>query len=243
MNSKSLNPKVLLLTYAFPPLQASESFLSVKAFAKIKSFDIDVLTINSKKIGYAMDYSLDNYVKTNFSKIYRSNPPNWINKMVFRILRYVPGFPDRFRFFNRQLFKKALEIDITGYDLIVTWSTWHSIHMVGAKIKNKFPSIKWLAHFSDPWADNPFITRFFASSPYNLSQYFLEKSVINNADAINFTTHRSRMLVMKKYPPFWINKTYVTPHSYDKSLYQTKKEKVVNDKFIVNYLEHNIINK
>ena len=44
-----------------------------------------------------------------------------------------------------------------------------------------------------------------------------------NADAINFTTNLARMLVMKKYPASWINKTYITPHSFDYSLYQKNK--------------------
>ena len=232
MSSKSLNRRVLLLTYAFPPLQASESFLSVKAFAKIKSFDIDILTIDASEIGYAMDYSLENYVKTNFGKIHLVTPPAWIKKRTFKILRYIPGFPDRFRFFNKQMFKKAVEIDVANYDLIVSWSKWHSIHMVASKIKNNFPSIRWLAHFSDPWSDNPFLTRFIG---YKSSQYFLEKNVLKNADAINFTTHRSRMLVMKKYPFDWLNKTYVTPHSYDKALYKSTNEKHINDKLIINY--------
>ena len=233
MNRKSVNQKVLLLTYAFPPLQASESFLSVKAFAKINSFDIDILTIDATNIGYALDYSLESYVGKNFGKIHRADPPSWITKKVFKILRYVPGFPDRFRYFNNQMYKKVLEINVENYDLIISWSTWHSIHMVARRIKNNFPNIRWLSHLSDPWADNPFLTKIIG---YKASQYFLERRVLSSADAINFTTNRARMLVMKKYPLAWINKTYVTPHSYDESLYDFKKLEVKSDKLIVNYL-------
>ena len=64
----------------------------------------------------------------------------------------------------------------------------------------------------------------------------MTKNVLKNADAINFTTHRSRMLVMKKYPFDWLNKTYVTPHSYDKALYKSTNAKHINDKLIINYL-------
>ena len=100
MINKSSSKKILLLTYAFPPLQAPESFLCVKALAKIQSHDIDVLTIDVSKIGYARDESLENYVNDNFGKIYRAKPSRWINKKSFKILRFLSFFPDRFRFFN-----------------------------------------------------------------------------------------------------------------------------------------------
>ena len=233
MFDQSANKRVLLLTYAFPPLQASESFLSVKAFARINSYNIDILTIDSTNIGYALDYSLESYTSEHFGNIYRAQPPKWITKKAFKFLRYVPGFPDRFRFFNNQMFKKALEIKAEDYDLIVSWSTWHSIHIVAEKLKTKFPSIRWLAHLSDPWADNPFLTKIIG---YKASQYLLERNILSKADAINFTTNRSRMLVMQKYPSSWINKTYVTPHSYDDRLYSPSHKKNNNNKLIINYL-------
>jgi len=234
MNSKSVKHRALLITYAFPPLQASESFLCVKAFAKIETYDIDILTINPSEIGYDMDYSLENYTSANFSKVYRVETPKWINKKVFKVLRYVPGFPDRFRFFNKSIIEKTKELDIDSYDLIISWSTWHSIHIVASKIKKNYPSVKWLAHLSDPWADNPFLTRYIG---YKASQYFLEKKVLSSADSINFTTNRARMLVMKKYPKSWIDKTFVTPHSYDKSLYvaNNQKEKK-SEQLVISYL-------
>ena len=100
MINKSSSKKILLLTYAFPPLQAPESFLSAKGLAKIQSYEVDVLTIDSSMIDYAKDKSLKNYVKDNFGKIYRAKPSKWINKNSFKFLRFVSFFPDRFRFFN-----------------------------------------------------------------------------------------------------------------------------------------------
>ena len=233
MNNESSPKKILLLTYAFPPIQAPESFLSVKALAKIKTHDIDVLTIDNSLIGYAIDNSLENYVKKNFGKVYRATPPKWVNNKSFKILRYMSFFPDRFRFFNNQLYKKSLEINVKNYDLIISWSQWHSIHLVAHRIKKKYPLLPWVSHLSDPWSDNPFLTKFWG---YKASQYFLEKRVIKNSDAINFTTNLARKLVMKKYPILWMNKTYVTPHSYDLSLYKDTSNNNEKTKLVISYI-------
>jgi glycosyltransferase involved in cell wall biosynthesis len=225
-------PKILLITYAFPPLQAAESFLSLKALSKVESHTIDILTIDVSEIGLALDDSLEDYSLRCFGNIYKVTPPSWVTSKVFAKMRYFSFFPDRFRFFNKIMYKKAVEIDITSYDLVISWSQWHSVHLVALKLKKEFPSIPWLAHLSDPWADNPFLAKF---PGYRASQFFSERSIIKNADAVNFTTNLARMLVMKKYPVSWINKTYITPHSFDKTLYP--KNIIKNrDAAVINYL-------
>ncbi len=217
---------LLLLTYAFSPHQAPEAFLAAKSLSKINHYTVDVLTLDYDDLGISIDNSINNYVDKNFGKIFRVKPPSWISKSVFNFLRYISHFPDKFRIFNNLIFKKAVDIDVNEYDAIITWSQSHSIHLAALKIKKKFPKLPWIAHLSDPWADNPFLLRYLG---YKFIQLPLEKKVIKNADAVNFTTNLTRMLVMKKYPKGWINKTYVTPHSYDSSLYSPISENVIGN--------------
>ena len=231
MLNRPNSKKVLLLTYVFSPLQAAESFLSAKALSKINSYTVDVLTLDYDNIDIAIDDSLSNYIQKGFGKIYRVKTPSFINAKVFSFLRYVSFFPDRFSFFNKYMFKEAVNINVDNYDAIISWSQWHSIHLVAFKIKKKFPSLPWMAHFSDPWSSNPFLSRFFG---YKLLQYPLERKVIKYADSINFTTDLTRKITMDSYPKKWINKTYVTPHSYDPSLYGRANTES-NDKLIVSY--------
>ena len=111
MKLNSEPKKVLLLSYAFSPLQAAESYLSAKALSNIDSYTIDVLTVEHEKLGMSIDNSLSEYTKNNFGRIYRTLSPFWINKKIFKLLRYISFFPDRFRFFNRSIFKKFIDID------------------------------------------------------------------------------------------------------------------------------------
>lgn len=229
--STTRSNKLLLLTYAFSPLQAPEAFLAAKSLSKINKYKVDVLTLDYCDLGISIDTSLNNYVKENFGKIYRIKPPSWINKKSFNFIRYISHFPDKFSVFNNLIIKKAIAINVYEYDAIITWSQSHSIHLAALKIKNKFPNLPWIAHLSDPWADNPFLLRYFG---FRTIQKPLEKKVIKNANALNFTTNLTRMMVMKKYPEDWINKTYVTPHSYDLSLYDSNNKKN-DDKFKIAY--------
>lgn len=100
-------------------------------------------------------------------------------------------------------------------DRLLTFGEPMSDHLVGKRLRSKL-SIPWIAHFSDPWVDNPFRKYFFLSKWINRC---LEKSVIRDADSIVFTSEETLELVMKKYPESWRSKAYVVAHGYQTDLY------------------------
>ncbi|NOS54698.1 MAG: glycosyltransferase family 4 protein [Cyclobacteriaceae bacterium] len=69
-------------------------------------------------------------------------------------------------------------------DRIITTGPPHSIHLIGLKLKEKNPSLKWVADFRDPWSewdllDTLSLTRLARSRHKNL-----EKKVLTMADRI-----------------------------------------------------------
>jgi glycosyltransferase involved in cell wall biosynthesis len=90
-----------------------------------------------------------------------------------------------------------------------------SDHLVGLRLKKRL-GVPWVAHFSDPWADNPFRAGQFIANWINRR---LEGRVIEAAERVVFTSAETRDLVMRKYPASWNGKCAVLPHSYDPSLY------------------------
>ena len=229
--------RILLLSYAFPPMQAAETYLCAKALSKFgNDIEVDVITLDSENLGLPQDLSMIQYVDGKFSNIVRVKPPTWLNKKTFSWLRGFAAFPDRFRFFNSAIVSAAEDLELADYDLMISWSQWHSIHFAAAKIKNRYPKLPWVAHLSDPWADNPFLPKF---PFYSLIQKHLEKSAISHADQLHFTTRETLNLVMKKYPVSLLKKAYVIPHSYDSSLYdfdQVELENKAKDVKVVRYL-------
>jgi glycosyltransferase involved in cell wall biosynthesis len=100
------------------------------------------------------------------------------------------------------------------FDAILTWSMPISVSLAGLALRKKF-KIPWIAHFSDPWTDNPYHDYRWFPKFFNLKW---ERKVIEDADAIVFVAEETRNLVGKKYNSWFFKKAYVIPHCFDREL-------------------------
>ena len=131
--------------------------------------------------------------------------------------------PDMQVFWAKFIEKKILTI-IKGKDnpVLVSFGQPMSDHLAALNIKNK-TNIPWVAHFSDPWADNPFSNR----SPANQKRIETwEKRVVEEADALVFTSEETVDLVMNKYPDEFRQKASVIPHAFREN--RPRKEVEIN---------------
>jgi glycosyltransferase involved in cell wall biosynthesis len=97
------------------------------------------------------------------------------------------------------------------FDVIYSRASPHVSNIVG-KMLHQEGGPRWVAHFSDPWVDNPYLR--LAPSMSRCCQR-LEEAVIRESDAVTFTTTQTAELVMRKYPAAWSGKVHVIPHGYD----------------------------
>ncbi|MCA1629389.1 MAG: hypothetical protein LC774_03275 [Acidobacteria bacterium] len=104
-------------------------------------------------------------------------------------------------------------------DALVTFSQPAIDHLVGLELKKLF-RVPWIAHFSDPWVDNPFHATDRATRAFNLAA---EREVAAAADRLVFTSEETVDLVMSKYPPAWRAKARVLPQCYDPQLYPARE--------------------
>jgi hypothetical protein len=101
--------------------------------------------------------------------------------------------------------------------VLVSFGSPMSDHLIGLELKKHY-GVPWLAHFSDPWADNPFKSFNWLTKRANLA---LERSVMEAADRLLFTSEETIDLVMAKYPDSFRSRTRVVPHSYEPSKYSS----------------------
>ena len=108
------------------------------------------------------------------------------------------------------------ELARNQYDALVTFAQPWVDHLVGLRTKRRYPSLPWVAHFSDPWVDSPYL-RFTSEQEERLARR-QERQVIETADAVVFVTQQTADLVMAKYPASWRSKSSVVGHGYDNDL-------------------------
>lgn len=100
-------------------------------------------------------------------------------------------------------------------DALITFGHPWSDHLAGLAIKRRI-ELPWVAHFSDPWADNPYYKKFNTRQLGEMAK--LEAMVVESADGLVFTNQPTLDLVMRKYPKAWSRKATVVPHGYDRNI-------------------------
>ncbi len=158
----------------------------------------------------------------------------WIHRLAFYGIPFYARSPDEFKGWVPVAERAVLgHLPASGFsaDVLVSFGEPMSDHLLGLRLKQHL-QLPWVAHFSDPWSDNPFRRPFFLSNYVNRR---LEARVVKHADRVIFTSRETLDLVMRKYPPAWHAKARVIPHSYEPEQYP-RQEGVREGPLIIRYL-------
>ncbi len=117
-------------------------------------------------------------------------------------------------------------------DVFVTFGAPMSDHLIGLELKKRY-RLPWVAHFSDPWVDNPFNNYDSLTRALNAS---LERKVMTMADRLVFTSEETLELVMRKYPEEVRTRARVLPHAFDPELFETPAHEAPDSKLTIRYL-------
>jgi glycosyltransferase involved in cell wall biosynthesis len=103
--------------------------------------------------------------------------------------------------------------------LVISFAQPWETHLAVLEVKKRLPRLRWIAHFSDPWADSPYL----GDQRPRVRDAALEqeRAVIEAADAVVFVTESTADLTMQKYPAEWRSKTVAIPHMTDLELAET----------------------
>ncbi|HOU97007.1 MAG TPA: glycosyl transferase family 1, partial [Bacteroidales bacterium] len=201
---------VLIITYYWPPGAGAgvQRWLKFSKYLPDFGWEPLILTVDPQYAQYpATDESLLKDVSEK-SKVFKTPAVNYFrlaSKDKSRIpsagfanqdkkgpvqwlMRFIRGnffIPDPRKGWNRFAFKKACEIiNNENVERIITSGPPHSTHLVGLKLKKKFPDILWIADFRDPWTDIYYYKEFYHTFPARLLDRHYEKTVLTNADKI-----------------------------------------------------------
>ena len=80
-------------------------------------------------------------------------------------------------------------LKINNIDVVVTSGPPHSLHLIGLNLKKKFPNIKWIADFRDPWTEISYYKHLKLTNKSDKKHRQLESEVFKNADITLATSY------------------------------------------------------
>jgi len=232
--------KVLIITYYWPPSGGAgvQRWFSFSKHLPEFGWEPIILTIDPEFAAYPVtDFSLSSGLPpntrvfttraTDYFRIYKKDKSkiptagfaNSVNNTLKgKLLRFIRGnffIPDPRKGWNRYAYKKACELIVNeGIKHIITTSPPHSTQLIGLKLKNRFPQIKWIADLRDPWTDIYYYKQFYPTLFSKLIDSGYERSVLINADRI-ITVGDSLKKAFSLKVPGIENKTDIISNGYD----------------------------
>ncbi len=201
----------VFLSHYFPPLRAPRA-VQVERLVRYSQLPVRILCAAEGAVPPRQDAQVIAFP-------YRS--PRW-----WHLAKHLLVLPDPHRSWAMQVARQAAGQGLVSKeDVLVTFGQPMSDHLAGLHLKRTL-GMPWIAHFSDPWSDNPYLLPI----PFTRSRLVrMEQEVIKAADRVLFTSAETLNLVMAKYPSSWRAKAAVLPHAYDPSLYSVDASQARKD--------------
>ncbi len=208
----SKNPKLLIITYYWPPSGGAGVQRCLKFSKYLADFGWEPIIFTAKDADYPIiDESLNAQVKPGTTIVRQEiwEPYDWYkrfvgikkedkvqagfieekekNSQLHSLATWVRGnffIPDARRFW----IKPSIQF-LSAYlkehpvDAILSSGPPHSVHMIAQAIR-KETGIPWIADFRDPWTNIDYYNQLKLSKWADRQHHKMEKSVIKNADAV-----------------------------------------------------------
>lgn len=215
---------ILAVSLAYPPLAYPRS---IQVARLLKHTDASTVLFCADEPKSRIDETIEPEAEARLKACIRvpvakSRFSGLIDKLSFR---FAPGvwnrrnlMPDGYGSWKNAVVNRVIEhIDNTGFRpyVIVTFAQPFTDHLIGIELRSRL-NLPWLAHFSDPWVDNPFMPFDKATRELNKK---LEQSVAEKADLLVFTSVETVELFYAKYQGDLKKKARVLPQCYEPESY------------------------
>ena len=255
--------KILIITYYWVPSGGSgvQRWLKFAKYLPQFGWEPIVLTVDADKASYPqIDHTLEKDIphsvhieRTNTCEILNvykkvspekeipfggftdEKPPSLFQK-TSRFIRGNFFLPDPRKGWNKYAYKRACEIiEKENIKYIVTTSPPHSTQLIGLKLKKKFPAIRWIADFRDPWTDIHYYKKLYPTSIAHGINKRYERNVLENADKIIVTCEATKDTLLAKSPRIQANKFSVITNGFDTDDFVNVQRNTL-EKFTVTYI-------
>lgn len=223
MSHKSMQKKILLITYYWPPAGGPGVQRWLKFVSYLPEYDIHPVVYVPDGAAYPIkDMELIKQIPENIEVIRQpiKEPAQWSKKLFSKKTQQLQSgvLPSKRRSWVTQMLLciranffipdarvtwvkpsvRYLKQYCTEHTIetIITTGPPHSIHLIGKQLQKEI-GVKWLADFRDPWTTIHYFEQMPLSSYSKKKHYQLEKQVLNSADKITVTSRPTKELFRK----------------------------------------------
>lgn len=201
--------RLIFLSWAYPPMEFPRAIQVERLARHVTLRPLEIVCASSSEPCAAGDLIVRGIPEPHRVRFYQ--------RLGLARLHAALVAPDAQRAWAACATRHVSQAPLSHDDVLVTFGQPMSDHLAGLALTARFGN-RWIAHFSDPWVDNPF-----ARVPlFRLRNSRLERKVIAAADHVLLTSQETLDLVMGKYPPAWRAKASVLPHAFDATLYPAR---------------------
>lgn len=235
--------RVLVITYYWPPSGGAGVQRALKFVRYFPEFGINpvVLTVDPEKASYPVtDPTLAKDIPSTVEVVMTNSfePLNILSSLMGKknvpyggfanankesktqkLLRWIRGnffIPDARVGWVKYAYKEAVRlIEAEKINHVLISSPPHSSQLIGLKLKQRFPGIKWIADMRDPWTDIYYYKDLLHSSYSAGKDAGYEKEVLEKADAVIVVSEAIKRTFCGKSGKIIPDKIHVVPNGFD----------------------------
>lgn len=209
--------KVLAISWEMPPLSGPRAVQVTRTLVELgrRGWHSRVVCFGPRSDRYQQDYTVD--VERESEGAVRlervASPEEWfLFRALWRLVPPVKHLPDEKRVWVRRALTAARRLLAEApADVIVSFARPWSGHLVGLQLHRE-TGLPWVAHFSDPWVDNPYEH---GPAWQRRRLAAMERSVIETATRVVLVNRQTADRVMAKYPDAWRSRVHVVPQGFE----------------------------
>ena len=207
--------RLLAVSWEMPPMYGPRATQVARTLRELASlgWHSTVVCLDPRRGGPHWPDGVDAVLPKGVELVRVPSPEEWTAvRVAWRLLPVLRDRPDsKWVWIDRAARAAEAAASTTTFDGLVTFAQPWSDHLVGLRV-HRATRLPWVAHFSDPWVDSPYLL---TPRARRSATWRMEADVIREADGVVFVTWQMADLVMKKYPDEWRSKAAVVPHGFD----------------------------
>jgi len=200
--------KVLFISTSVPPFPESQSIRNYFFIHALLNNGHEVVLVHPKfdKSDRTLEIIHDNLYRlvTDLPRLAKiSKRLTETNKVLGRFFNlFINAFipPDPLLGWEKLVINELIDYPVENAQVIVTSSGSYTAHIAGSILKKKYPNVKWIADYGDPWFLCP--TWPGDSWIHKLFNKRCERKALSTADKIIWTTDETKDAYKGLYPEF-----------------------------------------